>query len=361
MSKSCEEEKRRNAANGRYSALAFIILIVLVIIGTFLLKPSPVAVSDELYRLGTVIKVTAYGQDAYQTERAVAHVKEKISMYDNLFSVNIPNSDIYKINHGNGRVCVKDETYKIISYSLNMANLTKGVFDPTIEPVVKLWGIGTDHAAVPSSSDINDAMKSVGFGNIVLGSNNLVITKKGSHLDLGAVAKGWIGDRIKESIENDGIKSAIVDLGGNIITVGSKPDGQNWHVALQNPYLPRGNYFGIVDVKDKTVVTSGAYERFFIENGVRYHHIFDTSTGYPAQSDLSSVTVISESSAYADCLCTTLFAMGFSRACDFVLSHNIKGVILLSKKHDVVFVTPDVEDILYITEPGLTLKFIGGE
>ncbi|HUX38353.1 MAG TPA: FAD:protein FMN transferase, partial [Rectinemataceae bacterium] len=212
---------------------------------------------------------------------------------------------------------------------LGYSRQTEGVTDLTAGPLVNLWGIGTDHARVPAESEIKAALALIDWRKVRLDptARSVKLEKTGMSLDLGAFAKGWAADKVKEVLADEAVKAAIIDLGGNIFVFGSKRDGRPWKIGIQDPARPRGDYMGIVTTLGDSVTTAGTYERFFIKDGVRYHHILDLSTGRPADSGIQSVTVIAATSSLADGIDTALLILGLK-----------KGMALVAK-------TPGVEAI----------------
>ena len=342
-----------------YAAIIASLLILAMLVPSLREKYSePVKAERESYKLGTVVRLTVYGSDEKKLDSALTDAMNEIDRLEGLFSVNIPSSEISKVNSSkSGRVKVGRECADITSFSLRQAKMTNGAFDPTIEPIVKLWGIGTDSPRVPSSDEIKNALKYVDYKKISV-KDGFIIKGEGQKLDMGAAAKGWIADRLAEMLKKRGIKSAIIDLGGNLSVIGESPKKRPWKLGLQHPAKPRGEYFAIVEASDTSVVTSGPYERNFTKDGHLYHHIFDTKTGYPAESDLASVTVISQNSALADTLCTGLFAMGLEKASELVLSEGVSAVFV-SKDYKNIYVTKDISSALSLKDDTMKLHIIG--
>ena len=190
------------------------------------------------------------------------------------------------------------EVLNLIDESYKISEFTKGCFDTTIAPLVELWGFPDKKYTVPHESEIKNTLKKVGYNK----------NSPDAEYDFGAVAKGYAGDRVRDVLVQRGVKSAIVSLGGNIVAVGTRPDGKPWSVGIKNPFGQ--GYIGHVKAKDTCVVTSGDYERYFEHHGKRYCHIIDPKTGYPAESGLKSVTLISENGVLADALSTAFYVMG---------------------------------------------------
>jgi thiamine biosynthesis lipoprotein len=221
-------------------------------------------------------------------------------------------------------VKVRADLLKLLEQALYYAELSDGACDPTIGPLVRLWGIGTDSQRVPSADEIAVALKLINWRDVEIdrAAGTVFLRREGMALDLGAIAKGYAGDEAVRIARENNVLRAIIDLGGNIVTVGwrgqKKEESLPWRVGIQNPLATRGAYVGIVPVHDTSVVTSGVYERFFIRDGIRYHHLFSTVTGYPVENGLMSVTIVTASSTIADALSTTVFALGYERGKDLI-------------------------------------------
>ena len=283
--------------------------------------------------MGTIIQLKVYGSNAKEaTEKAL----ERINDIETKMSVNIETSEVTKLNAKAGISAEKlsMDTYSVIEKSVQYSKLTQGTLDITIEPIVKLWGIGTDKERIPLKAEINEKLKLVDYNDIILDSKNSTVQlrRTGQAIDLGAIAKGYTADEIKKVLISNKISSALINLGGNVYAVGNKTDGTSWNIGLQNPLDTRGKYIGTISVTDKSVVTSGNYERFFILDEKRYHHIFDSKTGYPSESGLISTTIISDNSIDGDALSTSTFIMGLTKGMKLV--ESIKGV-------EAIFITAD--------------------
>jgi thiamine biosynthesis lipoprotein len=232
-------------------------------------------------------------------------------------SANLPDSYISRINTSSGIIPVQvpDDVFLVMERALYYAEISDGAFDPTVGPLVSLWGIGGDNERLPSQEEIDAVLPLVNWRNIELDpdARTVFLREPGMALDLGAIAKGFAVDEATVIIRNAGIKRAIVDLGGDVMTYGVKRDGTPWRIGLQEPDGNRGAFFGVVSGWTQTVVTSGVYERYFIEDGVRYHHIFSPFDGYPAGNNFLSVTLIADISMDADALSTAIFVMGYEK------------------------------------------------
>ena len=334
----------------------FLVSLYLVIYGV----RTPIKAQRESYRLGTIVRITLYGDDSEKLNDALDLSMKEIERLENLLSVNIPSSDVSLVNRASGKYPVKvsEETGVLLERALEWSERTGGAFDPTVGKIVKLWGIGTENAAVPDPEKLKEAVNMTDFRKVSVVHNAegiFVQTAKGQRIDLGGIAKGYVTDKVRALLINEGIRSALIDLGGNIAVLGSSPKPGKWKLGLQHPFMPRGEYFGIVEASDVSVVTSGAYERYFESGGVRYHHIFDPSTGYPARSDLASVTVISEDSTDADALSTALFVMGRERGVSLLRElKNIEAVLVAKKTlGTTVYVTNGLGDGFILKDPDM--------
>ena len=260
--------------------------------------------------MGTVCTVNAYDDG---TKSLYDELFARLHEIDETFSVTVDSSEISAINKAAGErsVAVSSDTAYVIKASLFYAELTGGAFDPTVGPLVKIWGINTDHARVPAQSEIDAVLPLINWRDVSAADDNTVMLKRrGMALDLGGIVKGYAADELTKILDARKVRRAIVDLGGNIFVYGKKKDGSPWRVGIKDPNDPEGVPAIVLNVANSTIVTSGVYERFFTENGVRYHHILDAKTGYPASSALLSSTIVCESSMAADALSTSVFVLG---------------------------------------------------
>lgn len=254
-------------------------------------------------------------------------------------SANKDDSEISRISAmaGKGPVKVSEDTFYVISKALEYARLTNGAFDPSVGPLVRLWNIGNGDEKVPPEKEILAAKSLVDWRQVVLAANTrkVFLKKPGMRLDLGAIAKGYAADEVEKILADHKVKAAIVDLGGNIFVFGGKKDKSPWRVGIQNPESARGEYLGIVTGGQMTVVTSGVYERYFFENGRRYHHILSTQTGFPVDNGLVSVSIVSKSSIDADALSTSLFILGIEKGMEFLRQFPDTYAVFIDKDNKV--------------------------
>ncbi|MDE6202263.1 MAG: FAD:protein FMN transferase, partial [Lachnospiraceae bacterium] len=261
----------------------------------------------------TVITVTVYD---HGSEELLDQCMELASYYENLLSPYIEGSDIWNVNHNNGSfVTVDEETLSLLKTALSYAELSDGLVDPSIGTLSQLWNFGSDNQKiVPEKKQIDEALAYVDYGALEIRNGQVMITKPGVQIDLGFIAKGFIGDRMKEFLSSKGVASALINLGGNVVILGSKPDGSPFRIGIQEPFAPSGICALTLDLSDISAVSSGNYERYFEKDGILYHHILSTETGYPAQSSLTQVTILSPSSVDGDALSTLCYILGYEKA-----------------------------------------------
>jgi thiamine biosynthesis lipoprotein len=288
--------------------------------------------------LGTVCTVTLFEKGYGSIYNEIFSGAREI---ENLMSLNIPSSDVSRAKAAAGiaPVQVHNDVFKVIERALYFAEISGGAFDPSVGPLVSLWGINEDSPNVPSREEIDAVLSLVDWRNVELDADSQTVFLKhtGMALDLGAIAKGYAADRAAEIAKKAGVKRAIIDFGGNIVILGEREDKRPWRVGIQDPNGERGEYIGVVPVSQLTygqvsVVTSGVYERFFEKDGKTYHHIFSPAHGYPADNELTSVTIIAPNSMDADALSTAVFVMGYEKG---------KALIDTMPEAEAVFVMRD--------------------
>lgn len=253
--------------------------------------------------------------------------------YDTLFSKTNENGDIYKINHAKGKaVEVSDDTITLIKKGIYYCELSNGLFDITIGSVSNIWDFTSENPKIPSKKKIASAVSHVNYRNIVIKDNTVRLEDPKAAIDVGAIAKGYIADRLKEYLKENGVKHAVIDLGGNILVIGTKTDGSKYNIGIQRPFDETGTPITSVKIEDQSVVTTGIYQRYFEKRGKLYHHILSPTKGRPCRNSLYSVTIITDSSLTADALSTVCYLMGHK-----------KGMKLINQLDnvDAVFITKD--------------------
>ncbi len=292
--------------------------------------------SQEFYAMDTYMSIQVYGGEA---QEAVDECVQYINDLEQEISRTNEDSEIYTLNE-TGVATVSDDTADILTAAAELAKQADGYFDPTVAPLSDLWQIGTENAHIPKKSQIAKARKLVDYTKLHINGNNVTLPKS-MKIDLGGIGKGYAADHVLKILQDKGVTSGIVALGGNIYAVGKKDGNKDWNVAIADPDS-NGEYLGKLEVSDTSVVTSGDYERYFEEDGVRYCHIFDPATGAPAQSDLRSVTIVDKNSTKADAFTTALFVMGYEKAEKFCEENDIEAVFVCSDK--TVHVTDGLKD-----------------
>ncbi len=291
----------------------------------------------ELFAMDTYMMVTAYGENA---ESAADAAIAEIERLDALLSTGSEESEVGRINE-NGSGELSEDTSYLLERSMEIYEATEGAFDITIYPIMEAWGFTTQNYQVPEADALETLLSLIDTSEIKFDKSSREVSfgLEGMQIDFGGIAKGYTSSRIVEIWQEYGITSGLINLGGNVQALGSKTDGSNWRIAIQNPNDQNG-YIGIIEIQDKAVITSGGYERYFEQDGVLYHHIIDPSTGYPAETGLISVTIVSGDGTLADGLSTSLFVMGKDKAVEFWQAH--------SEEFDAILMTED--NVLYVTE-----------
>lgn len=266
--------------------------------------------SRTFFAADTVCTITVYNGEQTALDNAV----NRVNLLAGKLDANAENSEISLLNKNKEVENVSKELYEIISSGLEFSKTSNGVFDISVRPVTKLWNFkGND---LPDKKNISDALKKVGYENITLNSGNIYI-KNGGEIELGAIAKGYICDEVEKSLKNDGVSSAIINLGGNVTVLGTQ-NGKNFSVGIQKPFSQ--DIAATLKVSNISVVTSGTYQRYIEKDNTIYHHLLNTKTGFPEQNELNSVTVISKSSTVADALSTTCFLLGTKKGLNLINS-----------------------------------------
>jgi len=328
-------------------------IIIVCIILTACSGSSLREYSYGFFAMDTYMNISAYGGDA---EKGVREAAQRITELEKLLSVTDANSELYALNH-NSSAAVSAETAEIISFALDIAEKTNGALDPTIYPVLSAWGFTTDNDRVPSEEELSVLLENIGYERVLVNGNTISLDEN-MMLDLGAVAKGWAGDETERILRENGVTSALIDLGGNIQLIGSKPDGSGWRLGLRDPES-MGNV-GVLTVSDCAVVTSGSYERCFTgDDGTVYGHIINPESGYPVDNGLLSVTIIAKEGKLCDSLSTALYVMGEDRAIEYWRENKSFDVILITE-NDEVLITEGIADkfLLDGAHGDLTVKVI---
>lgn len=288
----------------------------------------------QLFAMDTVMSFTAYGKNS---EQAVDAAVKEVQRLDELLSTGNPDSEVSAINT-KGSGTLSDDTKTILTEAMEIYRETDGLFDVTIYPLMQLWGFPTQEYHVPTESELKEALAKVDASQIVIEGDQVTLGT-GQQMDLGGIAKGYTSARIMEIYREYGITSGMVSLGGNVQTLGTRPDGKDWNIGIQNPDGQQGFLLAALPVENKAVITSGGYERYFEEDGNTYIHILNPKTGYPADSGLVSVSIISENGMLADALSTSLYLMGEEKAAEYWRTHADAFDMILEDKDGTLYVT----------------------
>lgn len=298
--------------------------------------------SGELFAMDTYMTVTCYGD---QCEEALQASLDEVERLDELLSVGNEDSEISQLNK-RGEGTISEDTAVMVKKAMELYDTTGGAFDITVYPLMELWGFTTGEFAVPDEAELRTLLARVDSSRLSYDEKNSVLTLgDGQGIDLGGIAKGFTSDRLMEIFQRYDLVSGTVSLGGNVQCYGTKTDGSLWRCGIKNPLDPdnSSSYLGILSVEDKAVITSGAYERYFVdeETGETYHHILDPQSGYPADQSVVSVTIVSDSGMLADGLSTSCYVMGLEGAIDYWRNYG--------DDFDMILMTEDSE--VYVTEP----------
>ncbi|MHC5228032.1 FAD:protein FMN transferase [Enterococcus sp. LJL99] len=301
--------------------------------------------SDQQTLIGTYVQIRIYDDGK---EEVLEKAFDKVKDLGDRITVNEKGSEIDEINDQAGikPVKVSDDVYELVKRAYEYSADSDGGFDMAIGPVTQLWHIGFPDARKPSQEEIDEALKLVDYTKVKLDDKEktVYLEEKGMALDLGAIAKGFITDEVVKVLEENDVTTAIVDLGGNIYVLGNSPreEGADWNVGIQDPNQARNTVIGKIKESNKTLVTSGIYERYLEVDGQKYHHLFDPDTGYPFDNDIAGVTVITDKSIDGDGLSTAVFSMGVKKGLEYAESLDNVDVIFVTKD-DKVYVSKGIE------------------
>lgn len=278
--------------------------------------------------LDTVVQITLYDTD---DTALLDRCFEMISGYESLFSRTLETSEIYRLNERQISE-VSPETALLIEKGLEYSALSEGRFDITVGSVSSLWDFSSGEGTLPDADLISEALRHVGYEGVKVDGCTVTFSDPETKLDLGAIAKGYIADRLKDYLTQNGVKSAIINLGGNTLCIGGKPSGDPFRVGVQYPFRESGELITVLSVKDMSIVSSGSYERYFVSDGISYHHILDPKTGYSCVTDIVGVSILCPSSVDADALSTICFILGEEKAA--ALIDSIEGTYAIFIRND---------------------------
>ena len=310
-------------------------------------------VERSVFAMDTYMNIRAYGK---QAEKALTLSCDRISELEQLFSVTEEGSDIWRINQADGnKIEIREDTAAILNTAIQIGQETQGALDITLYPVLKEWGFTTQEYQIPEDNRLQELLNYVDYHQIELQGTQISVPKE-VELDLGSMAKGYTSDQIVKILKENGVNTALINLGGNVHTVGTKPDGSLWKIGIRNPFESSGEIC-ILSITDRAIITSGTYERYFIgEDGKKYWHILDPADGRPAENGLVSVTIIGEEGVRCDALSTALFVAGLEKAAAYWRENQDFEMILITEDR-TLYITEGIEaNIQYVSE--ITVEII---
>jgi thiamine biosynthesis lipoprotein len=316
------------------------------------------------FLMGTVVTIKVYDRDINKADSAAEKALDRIREIEGLMSATQKNSEVDLINQNAGKkpVKVSADTQRVVEKGLYYGRLSGGLFDITVGPLVKLWGIGTENPQVPREQELKNALELTDYRDVEVNGEKgeVYLKRRGMGLDLGGIAKGYAADEAKKVLAGEGIKHAIINLGGNVLAIGARYDGTSWNIGIKDPEEPAKGLLGIVRITDATIVTSGDYERYFEKDGKRYHHILNPFTGYPGNGEVRGVTIFTSSSFDADALSTTVFLLGVEKGMDLV--ENLEGVeaIVVTDDRQVVL-SSGIGNWFSLSKPDYKIRRVGAE
>lgn len=329
------------------SSLSACFLMAALMLGGFsdtALARTDTSITDTGFYFDTVVTVRLDGTD---DETILKEAFEKMADYESMLSRTREGSDVWEINHNSGNpVEVHEETAALLALALEYGELSDGAFDITIAPYIDLWDFQNNSGTLPSEEALAKAGAHTGLSNVHLDGTTVTLDDPDTAIDLGGIAKGYIADRIKEFLLEKGVTSAFINLGGNVLTIGTKPDGQPWNIGIRDPFRTASDIITIVKADGQSIVTSGTYERFFEKDGVIYHHILDPQTGCPIRNGLKSVTILSDTSADGDALSTSCFVLGLERGMELIETLDQIEAMFITEDEEIHYSSgfPQTED-----------------
>ena len=324
-----------------------VVILLFILCGCSIGKPQ--TQNKQFFAMNTIIDVTVFTKD----KQVLNDIQQKINEIENLMSVNITASDVNKINSNAGikPIAVNELTYKVIKTALKYQKLSNNSFQITIYPLVKLWNISSDSESIPTQDQIAEARQYCNTKYLQINDEqkSVYLTNKNAGIDLGAIAKGYAADKIIDILNDKGIEHALISLGGGIQAIGGKQNNEPWVLGLENPIEADKGYFATCEIYNGALVTSGDYQRFKVVNGVKYHHIIDSKTGYPVNNKLASVSIFTNSSINADAISTATYALGLKEGYNFI--NELENVEAMFVTHDkLVYITEGLKNKISIVD-----------
>jgi len=336
---------------------SLIIVLLLVSVGYNIFNKKDTYTTTNYY-LDTVNNVSILNTRKSKADKLLPQVDKIILDIHNKMSAQISSSEITAINKSAGikPVKVSRDTFDVIKRAEYYSKITNHKFDISIGPITSLWNIGNEKARIPADSEIKPLLELVNYKDIILDEKNstVFLKKHRMKLDVGAIAKGYCADKVANFLKTEGVKDAIINLGGNVYVFGNNKQGENFNIGIQDPTTPEQKPLGKVNLTDKSVVTSGVYERYIEKDGKIYHHMLDPETGYPFDNNLQSVTIIAKKSVDADALSTSTFGLGIENGTKLINSIDGVDAIFITKDKKI-YTTKNLKGKLEISNPSFEL------
>ena len=313
---------------------------------------TPISATD--FKLNTVITINIYDSD---NENLLTECMALCDQYEAIFSRTDPGSELYQLNHRQLQPVdgtadtyqISEELAELLAKGLSYSQTSDGAFNIALAPLTSIWDFTSENPQVPNEVTIQDALSKCDYDNVVLNGCQITLPSADTAFDLGGIAKGYIADKLKEYLVSQGIQSATINLGGNVLCIGTKPDETPFKIGIQKPFADRNETIAVMEIDGKSVVSSGIYERFFEQDETLYHHILNTSTGYPYNNDLVAVTIISDKSVDGDALSTTCFALGLEKGKAYAETLEDVQAVFVTKDYDVVY-TDGFEEVITLMQ-----------
>lgn len=299
-------------------------------------QPGQTKYERQTFYFDTIVRISFYAGE--NGGSLMDRCLEMCADFENTFSRTDSGSELYAVNHRDtDAVQVSDDMARLVELGLTCYELSGGKFDITVAPLSDIWDFKSENAHVPQPEAIADALAKVGASGVHVDGNTLTFDSPDTMIDLGALVKGYAADALKEYLTGEGVTSGLIDLGGNVLAIGTKPDGTPWRIGIQQPFADYSETAAVLDIDDQTVVSSGIYERFFKQDGRIYHHILDPDTGYPAESDILGVSIICDSSLAGDAMSTTCLALGSLEAEKLIADTEGMEAVFILENGDILF------------------------
>lgn len=335
-----------------------LILVIQIILCVVLLgRTMPAEARRTDFAMGTVVSEVIYGPDSDRTAEGVYQCILKLEQQELSWRAEDSAVAVWNQSLEQGTaVRLTGQEQKWLQDSLALCEDSNGALDITIHPVIDLWGMEQEQPAVPAEEALQAALADTGYERIHLSEDGMLTGESvACSIDLGAVGKGIAGDVVREYLADSSVTGAVISIGGTIVVYGDKPGTEDWTVGIQDPRGPQGTVLGTLTMRKNGIVsTSGDYEKYFTEQGTRYHHIFDPATGYPADSGLMAVTVVSDSGLISDGLSTACFVLGYQDGCSLLEQYGAEGIFVTMERQ--VYITEGLRDMFELTDTDYELQ-----